>query len=157
MTLGRALVVGTLAIGILDITDAFIFFGLRGVSPVRILQSIAAGLLGRDAFSGGAGTAILGACLHFFIAFCIAAAYLLASRRIAFLRERPLLCGPVYGIAVYLVMNLVVLPLSAAGGSFPSGAVLANGVLIHIFGVGLPAAIVASNLQGSKVPGFLGS
>jgi hypothetical protein len=149
MTIGRALIVGTLAIGTLDIADAFIFFGLRGVGPVRILQSIAAGLLGRDAFTGGAGTAILGACLHFFIAFCIAATYLFASRRLAFLREHPLVCGPVYGIAVYLVMNLVVLPLSAAGGGFPSGAVLANGVLIHIFGVGLPASIIASRFPGS--------
>jgi hypothetical protein len=39
----RALLYGALAVGILDIADAFIFFGLRGASPFRILQSIAAG------------------------------------------------------------------------------------------------------------------
>jgi hypothetical protein len=152
MTVRRALVLGTLAIGILDLADAFVFFGLRGVSPVRILHSIAAGLLGREAFSGGVPTAVLGACLHFFIAFCIAATFLFASRRLTFLTRRPIVWGVLYGIAAYLVMNFVVLPLSAAGGGVPTGSVLVNGVLIHMFGVGLPAAVIGSRvsrLQGS--------
>lgn len=50
-----------------------------------------------------------------------------------------------YGVLVYLFMNLVVLPLSAtAGGGFPPPfGILLNGVLIHIFGVGLPSALFA--------------
>ena len=38
-------------------------------------------------------------------------------------------------------MNYVVIPLSAAagGGGLPPAPVLINGVLIHIFGVGIPA------------------
>ncbi|MCU1262873.1 MAG: hypothetical protein JWO80_5758, partial [Bryobacterales bacterium] len=51
---------GGLIAGILDITDALVFFGLRGAKPIRILQSIAAGLLGPKAFKGGVGTAALG-------------------------------------------------------------------------------------------------
>lgn len=54
MPWGRALLVGTLAVGVLDILDAIVFFALRGAQPIRILQSIAAGLLGRAAFAGGA-------------------------------------------------------------------------------------------------------
>ena len=45
--------------GTLDITDALVFYGLRGVPPVRLPQNIASGLLGRDAFQGGVGTAAL--------------------------------------------------------------------------------------------------
>ena len=134
---------GTLAVGILDLADAFLFFGLRGVSPVRILHSIAGGLLGRDAFSGGAWTAALGAFLHFFIAFCIVATFLFASRRLRFLTRQPIVWGVVYGVAVWLVMNFVVLPLSAAGRGGMTWPVAANGVLIHMFGVGLPASLVA--------------
>ena len=141
-TRSRALLAGTLAVGILDITDAFIFFWLRsGVRPTRILQSIAAGLLGREtAVAGGLATAMLGLGLHFFIAFMIVLAYHLASRRLRALVTRPVVCGVLYGVAVYAVMNFIVLPLSAA----PAGAVLVNGVLIHIFGVGLPAALTAA-------------
>ena len=41
VSMGRAIAYGTLAVGILDILDAFLFLGLRGVAPIVILQSIA--------------------------------------------------------------------------------------------------------------------
>jgi hypothetical protein len=147
----RALLYGTLVVGILDLADAFVFFGLRGARPIRILQSIASGLLGRDAFSGGLGTAVLGAALHFFIAFMVVATFFLASRRIPILRRSPVWSGVIYGIAVYLVMNLVVLPLSAAGrGSF-SWPVVANGLIIHMLGVGLPTSLFARAANQSLI------
>jgi hypothetical protein len=139
------LLYGTVAVGVLDILDAFIFFGLRGVAPVRILQSIASGVLGRGAYQGGTGTALLGAFLHFVIAFGVVATYLGVSRVIPILARRPWLFGPIYGLAVYGVMNFVVVPISAAvvGSGSPPPAVLANGLLIHMLGVGLPSALVA--------------
>ncbi len=144
LTPAQALLFGTLTVGVLDILDALIFFGLRGVAPVRILQSIASGLLGREAYQGGLPTAALGMLLHFFIAFVVVAVYYLAGRRLSFLASRPWLFGPLYGLLVYAVMNLVVLPLSAAvTGPPPAGAVLVNGLLIHAFGVGLPSALFA--------------
>jgi hypothetical protein len=143
---GRALFHGTLAVGVLDILDAFIFFYLRsGVSPVRILQSIAAGLLGRASFAGGWRTAALGLVLHFFIAFVIVLVFMLASRWLPWLRRYAVPAGLLYGVAVYLTMNFVVVPASAAAGSgaLPPWPVALNGVLIHMFGVGLPAAVAA--------------
>ena len=141
----QALLYGTLAVGTLDILDAFIFFGLRGARPIRILQSIAAGLLGREAFNGGWGTAALGLALHFFIAFVIVLVFLAASQRMAMLTRQPVLMGLIYGIAVYLVMTLVVVPAPAAGGGgLPPWPVALNGVLIHMFGVGVPASLAAS-------------
>jgi hypothetical protein len=138
-----ALVLGTLAVGVLDLLDAFVFFGLRGVAPVRILQSIASGLLGRAAFNGGAATATLGFVLHFLIAAVIVAIFVLASRRFPQLAQRPFLYGPLYGLVAYLVMNWVVVPLSAAASGPQPGVVILNGVIIHVFGVGIPAALAA--------------
>jgi hypothetical protein len=144
MTPRRALALGTLVVGTLDILDALIFFGLRGAKPIRIFQSIAAGLLGRDAArEGGLATALLGGVLHFFIAFVIVALYFLASRRAPVLIRRPVALGISYGIVVYFVMNYVVIPLSAAGQGAFSMPVFLNGILIHAFGVGLPAALFA--------------
>jgi hypothetical protein len=146
MSTGRALVVGTLAVGVLDLLDAFIFFGLRGAGPIGILQSIASGVLGRAAYQGGMRTAALGLVLHFVIAFGVVATYLVATRLMPALNRRPWLFGLVYGLVVYAVMNLAVVPLSAAAlGSGPTPFVVrVNGVLIHMFGVGLPAALVAA-------------
>jgi hypothetical protein len=137
----RAILYGTLVVGALDALDAVVFFGLRGVRPIRIFQSIAAGVLGRAAFEGGLATAVLGACLHFFIAFLVVLTFYLASRRAPVLTRHAVVSGLLYGLVVYLVMNLVVVPLSAASAVPPSVPVLVNGLLIHAFGVGLPTAL----------------
>lgn len=153
LTPARALLYGTLAVGILDILDAFIFFGLRSnVPPIRILHSIAAGVLGRDAArAGGIPTAVLGLGLHFFIAFGVVTTYYLVSRRFPGLARKPFLYGPLYGVLVFFIMNLIVLPLSATGKAFwppslPPTIILINGLLIHALGVGLPSAWFASRV-----------
>jgi hypothetical protein len=142
----RAILYGTLVVGTLDIVDAFVFFGLRsGSTPVRILQSIASGWLGRAAYTGGAGAAALGAITHYFIAFGIVATYFVVSRRVAVLTRHPIACGIVYGLLVYLFMNRVVIPLSAIGtATWPPLPVLVNGLLIHAFGIGIPSAMFAA-------------
>ena len=156
-TPSRTILLGGLTVGILDILDAFIFFGLRGARAERILQAIAAGLLGRDAaVAGGMKTAMLGLVLHLFIASGVVATYYLVSRWLPFLIRYPLVYGPLYGVVVFFVMQLVVLPLSATsgGGELPSGAVLTNGLLIHLAGVGLPAALfTARGRTGSWLGG----
>ena len=54
--------------------------------------------------------------------------------------------GIVFGICVYLVMNLVVLPLSRIPVKVPLWAYpwpsLIGGSLIHLLGIGLPIALV---------------
>ena len=143
-TLGpvRAIIYGALVVGILDLIDALVFFGLRGAAPIRICQSIAAGMLGRAAFQGGAATAALGVALHFFIATCIVVTFYVASLRLPVLVRHAVIAGVLYGLAVYGVMNYIVIPLSALGGRGPFVLpVFINGLLIHAFGVGLPAAL----------------
>lgn len=140
----RALVLGGLTVGVLDGLDALVFFGFRGVTPTRLFQGIASGLLGRSSFDGGLGTALLGLLIHFFIAFTIVTVYHGAARPLPELARRPWIYGPIYGLAAYCVMNFVVIPLSAIGSAGPRAvSQVLNGLLIHIVGVGLPAALSA--------------
>ncbi len=132
---------GGLICGALDITAAFLVYGAFGARPIPLLQGIAAGLLGRAAFNGGLLTASLGLLCHFFIAFSAAAVYVLASRGLAVLARHPAIAGPLYGIAVYFFMQLVVLPLSGAIKRPFSAEMTIIGVVIHIFCVGLPIAL----------------
>ena len=70
--------------GLLDAIYATLLWGVYlGSNPTGIWQSVASGLLGKASFEGGNATAALGLTLHFFIAFCMALAYVLASRRLA--------------------------------------------------------------------------
>jgi hypothetical protein len=147
LSAGRAILYGTLVVGILDGLDAILFFGLRsGATPVQIFQSISAGVLGRAAaVQGGWRTALLGVLLHFLIALAVVSTFYAVSRGIRILTQRPILFGMLYGVAVYIVMNYAVIPLSAIGprtAPIPL-AVHVNGVLIHALGVGLPSALAA--------------
>ena len=147
-----AILGGGLTAAVLDITYAFVFFGLRGVSAIRILHSIASGVLGKAAHQGGAGAAALGALLHVGIAVVMAAVYVAASRALPALNRRPWLWGPLYGIGCYLVMNYVVLLLRFGPRPMPPIEVLAGGVAIHMFGVGLPIALFAARAVFSPNP-----
>ena len=147
----RAILYGALTVGTLDLIDAFVFFGLRsGAQPVAILHSIAAGFVGRDAArAGGIQTAALGLIAHFLVATCIVTVYVLASRLLPILKTQWIACGLAFGVVAYLVMTWFVVPMSNAGNqqitfALPAAPIMINGVLIHMFGVGLPSAYFAS-------------
>lgn len=138
---------GGLAIGILDMLFAFVFYWLiLGAQRVRIFQSVAAGVLGTDAArAGGEKTFWLGLLLHFVVATCIAAVYYLATLALPFLIRHPVPSGLIYGLIAYVVMNYVVIPLSAIDISkrtFDWHTVL-PAFIAHAFLVGLPVALIA--------------
>ena len=119
---------------------------------MRLLQSVASGLLGADAFQGGMPTAALGLLLHFCIALLWMIAFYLAAKAFPLLVERAVPAGIVYGLLIYAVMNLVVLPLSAFPRkvTFPP-LVLATGLFVHMFFIGLPMALAARRALVTKV------
>jgi hypothetical protein len=130
-----AIGIGGLVAGTLDLLQACIYFGWD------IPLVIAGGLLGRKAFSGGAGTYILGVALHYFIALSAAAIYYAASRRLTYLKESWIVCGLFFGAAVDDFMRLVVLPLSALHSHGPYELQdLLKGVCTHMVVIGLPIA-----------------
>jgi hypothetical protein len=146
---------GGLIVGILDAFDAMIFSGLYGgVSPSRVWQFVASGLLGRASFNSGTKTVAFGLLIHFLIAFILAAIYYGASLNFPMLLlRRAVWWGLIYGAAVYFVMRYVVTPLSAAPPLSFSVASLLNGVIGHALLVGLPIALIArwSQKSASKV------
>lgn len=145
---GQAILLGGLGAGALDFIGACVTNASRGVTPLRIAQSIASGLLGAKAFQapsqGGYKTAALGVGLHFFIALVAAAVFCFASVRLRWLIARPYLSGALYGVAVFWFMQLIVLPLSAIPfkQNFSWSAV-ATGLIVHVLCVGWPIALAA--------------
>lgn len=142
----RRILVGTLIVGVLDITEVIVFYAIwRDVKPLRILHSVAAGLLGREqAIAGGVPTAMLGLAIHFCVAFVVVLVYHLAATRLRVLTLHPVVMGMLYGVAVYAVMNFLVLPMTAAGApKLSPWPVVANGLFAHLVCVGIPAALTA--------------
>jgi uncharacterized membrane protein YagU involved in acid resistance len=141
-----ALIAGACA-GAIEMIPILTIQSALGVSPLHVFQSIASGLRGRDAYAGGAATAWLGAALHLFISLVAAAAYVAVAVQWSSFARRPLLAGAAFGVACYVVMSYVVLPLSAVG--FPPASeprMIAMSLGVHIAAFGWPIALVTRYL-----------
>ena len=146
---------GGLLAGTFDITYAWSFWALKaGVPAERIFQSVAKGLLGPASYQGGVATAALGLVLHYFIATSMSVVYYFVARSWLALRGQPLFYGAAYGLALYGIMNYVVVPLSAARGGRSGGALWVGlSILVHVFLIGVPIALFASRALKSSDAG----
>jgi len=136
--------------GILDITSAFVIAGIKGTGSIRMLQGIASGLLGQRSFEGGMATAGLGLAIHFLIAFTAAAVFYAASQKLSSLTQHVVVSGLLYGIAVYIFMYWMVVPLAFpnARHSMPRDV---TAVIIHIVLIGLPIALVVRRFSREQL------
>jgi hypothetical protein len=148
---GFAIFVGGLIAGVFDLTYAIVFSALHNVSPIRVVQSVASGLLGNAAFDGGLSTAILGVFLHFLIAFTWASIFYMLSGMIPLLTQHAVVSGLLYGALIYAVMYLIVLPISAypIKINFALSRVVIN-LVAHMFLIGLPIALVVRKASQIK-------
>jgi uncharacterized membrane protein YagU involved in acid resistance len=140
------IIFGGLIVGVLDGTAALISAGLKGVTPVQVFQYISSGLLGPASYKGGWATVLLGVLCHFLIALVATSVYCFASLKIPVLARQGVICGMIYGVAVYFFMWRIVTPLSAARQlpfSLPQ-------LLIHIFIVGLSIGLIARRAAGKR-------
>lgn len=139
----RPILLGGLLCAVLDFFAAISLAAVRGVPVLRVWQGVASGLLGPSSFQRGWASGSLGIGVHVLIAFSASAVFCLAASQIPALAQRYLLYGSVYGVGVFLFMNLVVIPLSAMPKrQVPVGAVIAQ-LIIHLFCVGLPISFSA--------------
>jgi hypothetical protein len=152
----KALGLCLLIAGTLDISDALIFYGLRGVPALGLLRFIAGCLLGVSALHGGLGMAALGLAIHYTITLFWSVLFLFAAlrltfttpratTRLTFLTRHAIASGLLYGGLIYVLMNFLVLPLTRLPprSHHLAPAVLINGVLALLLFMGLPIALIA--------------
>ena len=141
----RLSVIGGLITGTLHlIVQIGIVFGLILKSQlISSFQYIASGAIGDAAFTGGLATALLGLVLDFIMITIMAGVFILSVDRIPLLRRHVIPGSILYGFGVFIVMNLIVLPLSAAPAlPAPPLWLLIELVLQHILLIGLPLGIL---------------
>ena len=106
-----------------------------------MLQGIASGLLGSQSFEGGMATAGLGLAIHFSIAFTAASVFYVGSRQFSFLTQHAVTSGLLYGIAVYVFMYWLVVPLAFVNAHHSISRDV-TAVIVHMVLIGLPIALV---------------
>lgn len=121
-----------------------IVFGLILKTPIiSQLQFVASGAMGDAAFTGGLATALLGLVLDFIMITVMAGVFIFSVDRIPLLRRNVILGSILYGFGVFIVMNFIVLPLSAAPAlPAPPLWLLIELILQHILLIGLPLGIL---------------
>ncbi|HEX3810130.1 MAG TPA: hypothetical protein VHW02_10570 [Rhizomicrobium sp.] len=129
-----AILLGGLVAGTIDIFAASL---INMLSPLFILQAIASGIYGKASFLMGAQSQIAGLLLQWGMSLIIAAVYVFAAQALPVLKQRWLALGLAYGVGIYIVMNYVVMPLSAVGHSPKFGALsfAENMLAMLLFGV----------------------
>ncbi|MCL4250824.1 MAG: hypothetical protein KJ065_21915 [Anaerolineae bacterium] len=141
----RSIVVGGLLIGTLDaiVYHLIISSLMRGYPLISVYQYIASGAMGGAAFEGGISTALLGLFFHFVFSFAVAAVFIVSADRMPFLRRNAILGSLVYGLCVWIVMNMIVIPLSGTPElPAPTVPVLIIDILDHVLVVGLPLGLL---------------
>jgi len=134
-----------LVAGSLDALGASIVYGpLLGKSTVaNIFRGIASAVFGKRAFQEGSEMVAWGLFFHYCIALSFAVFYFLIYPHLPWLRARKWLSGLLYGIFVWCVMNLAVLPLVFKRGISLQPWPALKGMLILIVAIGLPIALLA--------------
>src|SRR3954466_2674605 len=102
-----------LLVGCLDITSALIHFFVRtGRDPLIVLKYISSAILGKSAFTGGAAVVLLGLLFHFVIAFTFTLLFFILYPKLGGFTRNRLLTGILYGLFIWTVMNLLVVPMT---------------------------------------------
>ena len=147
-----AILMATFAAGTLDALAAIIFYGpILGKATVgQIFRGIASGAFGKSAFQGGKIMAVDGVIFHYINAFCFSVFYFFVYPIFKFSKNHPVLAGIIYGIFVWLIMNLVVIPLSKIGWSPIHFLPAVEAILILIFMVGIPVSLIMNSHYQSR-------
>jgi len=139
MGTGRKILLATLVAGTLDILSACVYTLIAGRAPINMLKGLASAILGDGAVKGVAGVALVGLLLHFAIMAVMAAFFVIVADRTPIPKSRWLIAGIAYGIGLWAVMNLIVLPLRFGWHPFTALG-LTEQFFSHIVLVGIPIA-----------------
>ena len=132
--------------GALDILAAIIVYSVvvQRTTDIKILQGIGRAAFGQSLFHNDTALALYGLFVHFIIAFSFSAFYFFIFPYILFAKNQVLISGLLYGIFVWCVMNLVILPVFHVSNIPVKWDSIAKGCLILMFCVGLPISIIVS-------------
>jgi len=142
----KTILLAWLTAGILDIVAAIVVYVyiMARTTTIGLLEGIAGGALGKSAFNHGNAMALVGLCFHFIIALSFTIFYFFIFPYISLLKTQRILSGLLYGIFVWCVMNLAVLPLLQIRSIPTKWNSILIGAAILMFCIGLPISLIVS-------------
>jgi len=144
-SLVMAVAVAGLVAGVLDGIAACTTYMIRGGQDLmKVWNFVSSGVFGQDGLTGGTPMALAGIFFHMCIAMMWATIYFLIYPRVSWLSRNWVVSGLLYGIVVWVGMNLVVVPLSLTPPSTKTVQGVLIGCSILMVFIGLPVSYFAS-------------
>jgi hypothetical protein len=138
--------------GTLDgLAAALKYIADTGKDPMNVFRFIASGIFGAKAFEGGTAMGLWGIFFHYLIATGWTVLFFVLYPRIQLLSRNKYIAGLSYGIFVWLMMNLVVLPLSKVPPLIMNSESIIIGMVVLMTCIGLPISIIV-NRHYTKTP-----
>lgn len=138
--------------GVLDILSAILVYVifLNKTTAIKLLQGIASGIFKNKSYSGGILMAIFGLLFHFIIAFSFAVFYFIIYPKILFLQKQKIISGLMYGLFIWCVMNLIVLPVVFPMRPHVNPVSFLTGAAILMIMIGLPVSLITHKYYSLK-------
>lgn len=117
------------------------------IPPAVIFKFIASGWFGREAMSGGTSMILYGLIFHYLIAAFFTVTLFWLYPQIIKLVKKKYLVGILYGLAIWIIMNYIVLPMTNIPKSHGHLELISllKGIAALIICIGLPVALIADN------------
>jgi hypothetical protein len=137
--------------GTLDISTAFVMVAIAGKNPLLVGNFIASAVFGKtDAYAGGTPMVIAGLLFHYLIALIFTVIFFLLYPKIYAVLKNKFVAGILYGLFVWCVMNLLVVPLTRVPARPFSISNAAENIIILMLAIGLPVSLIAHHYYFGK-------
>ena len=132
--------------GILDsLVAVVVYYIYFKLNPIQVVQFIATGIYGSTAINGGAYMFFVGLFFHFLIAYVCALVFFVAYPKFSIFKKFNTTVGLIFGLLIWLFMNLIVLPNSNVPKSPFDLSLAIIGIVWHMIFVGWPIAVITKN------------
>ena len=139
----KIIVCAWLISGSLDILSAVTDYYIKtGKGPGDILKYVASGVFGKEAFDDSDIMIWAGLLFHFIIAFIFTLLFFILYPRVKLLQLNVFITAIIFGMIVWAIMNLIVVPLSNTPRPASGQRHIIKPLLILICMIGLPLSII---------------
>jgi uncharacterized membrane protein YagU involved in acid resistance len=139
----KTIIIAWLVAGTADICAAMLLYYLRtGNNPSAVLQYITSAVIDTTAYTRSMAINIAGLLLHYIIALLFVTLLFILYPVMHRLFNNRVCWAAVYGLFIWAIMNLLVLPLTRLPAQPIQPLKALQGILVLVLAIGLPASFI---------------
>jgi hypothetical protein len=149
----KTIIIAWLVAGTSDISAAMLlYYGRTGKNPSAVLQYITSAVIDTTAYTGSMAINIAGLLLHYIIALLFVTLLFILYPLLHRLFNNRVCWAAVYGLFIWAIMNLLVLPLTRLPVQPIQPMKALQSILVLVLAIGLPATFIIHRYYYGRRP-----